>query len=138
MFPGIAVAEEVLTRRKGNDVLFVGTQQGIEGRILPELGYPHRFIKVRGIKGASMSSKLGRAMLLPGALWESVAIAREFGPDIAIGVGGYASGLRWLPRACSASRSRCSSRTASPGSRTVVLSRFSNAVFTTFASNESY
>ena len=46
LFPGIAVAEEFVKRDKGTEVLFVGTQKGIEGKLLGRLGYELRTIDV--------------------------------------------------------------------------------------------
>ena len=43
LYPGVALAEEVTTRQSGNQVLFVGTERGIEARVIPDLGYPIEF-----------------------------------------------------------------------------------------------
>ncbi len=92
LYPGIALAEEVLTRKKGNEVLFVGTQRGLEARVVPELGYPIEFIQVAGLKGKGWVGRITGLFKLPSALWQSRAIVRRFKPDFAVGVGGYASG----------------------------------------------
>ena len=47
LYPGVALAEEVTTRQKGNEVLFVGTKKRIEARVIPELGYRIEFIDVK-------------------------------------------------------------------------------------------
>lgn len=92
LFPGIAIAEEFLSRERGNEVLFVGTRAGIEARVLPVKNLPHRFIDIGGLKGVGLAARLKNLLKLPMALWSSLSIVRDFRPDVVIGVGGYASG----------------------------------------------
>lgn len=138
LFPGIAVAEEILARREGNDVLFVGTRRGIEGRVLPQLGFRHAFIHVRGLKGSQWGSRLGRALLLPASVLESLVIISRFRPDVAIGVGGYASGppiaAAWLFGVPCV----LLEQNSVPGITNRILSRFARVVFTTFPASERY
>lgn len=91
LFPGIAVAEEFLSRDPANQVLFVGSSQGIEARTIPRLGYQLALISAAGIKGKGSLAKLkGAAMLLYGYA-QSRKILSEYRPDLVMGVGGYAS-----------------------------------------------
>jgi UDP-N-acetylglucosamine--N-acetylmuramyl-(pentapeptide) pyrophosphoryl-undecaprenol N-acetylglucosamine transferase len=91
LFPGIAVAEEFLGRDPANQVLFVGSRQGIEASTIPRLGYQLALISAAGIKGKGSLAKLkGAAMLLYGYA-QSRKILREYRPDLVMGVGGYAS-----------------------------------------------
>ena len=50
LFPGVALAEELRAREPAAAVRFVGTERGIEARMLPELGWELTFIKVSGLK----------------------------------------------------------------------------------------
>lgn len=138
LFPGIAVAEEVLTRRQGNEVLFVGTRRGLEARRLPELGYPVEFIQVRGLKGTGLSKRVGGFAQLPGALWESFDILGRFEPDIAVGVGGYASGPTVLAAALRRTPTAILEQNSVPGVTNRVLGRVVDAVFTSFPQSERY
>ncbi len=91
LFPGIAVAEEFLARNPAHQVLFVGTEKGIEGRLLPRLGWPHCFIPAAGVRGKSpLAAIKGMAMLMYGYA-ESRKVLKAFQPDLVLGVGGYAS-----------------------------------------------
>lgn len=91
LFPGIAVAEEFLARDTANQVLFVGSEQGIEARTIPRLGYQLELISAAGIRGKGSLAKLkGAAMLLYGYA-QSRKILKAFRPDLVLGVGGYAS-----------------------------------------------
>ncbi len=101
LYPGIAIAREVLAEA-GNEVIFVGTEQGIEARVLPKEGLPVRFITVGRLKGMSVGSALRTLVTLPRSLVQSAALLRRERPDAVIGVGGYASGpvalAAWLLR----------------------------------------
>jgi UDP-N-acetylglucosamine--N-acetylmuramyl-(pentapeptide) pyrophosphoryl-undecaprenol N-acetylglucosamine transferase len=91
LYPGIAIAREVL-RESGNEVLFVGTRQGIEAKVLPKEDLPVRFISVGKLKGMSAASILKTMIMLPRSIIQSLLMVREEKPDVVIGVGGYSSG----------------------------------------------
>ena len=91
LFPGIAIARKVL-ERSGDDVLFVGTEQGIEARVLPREGLTVRFIPVGKLKGMGLAARARTFATLPAAVWRSAALLRRERPHVVVGVGGYASG----------------------------------------------
>ncbi len=91
LYPGIAIAREVLCEA-GNEVLFVGTEQGIEARVLPKESLPVRFISVGRLKGMDLGSVLKTFITLPRSLIRSVGLLRQERPHAVVGVGGYASG----------------------------------------------
>lgn len=129
LFPGIAVAEEFLGRDPANQVLFVGSSQGIEARTIPRLGYPLELISAAGIKGKGSVAKLrGAAMLLYGYA-QSRKILQAYRPDLVMGVGGYAS----LPMVLAARGMEIPrfvhEQNALPGMSNKVLAKVANRVF---------
>jgi UDP-N-acetylglucosamine--N-acetylmuramyl-(pentapeptide) pyrophosphoryl-undecaprenol N-acetylglucosamine transferase len=92
VFPALAIAHEWLSRGKEREVVFAGTQRGIEARLVPEKGYTLETIRSAGLKGIG-GMKLARnvAKLFP-AMWDSFAILRRHKFAAALGVGGYAAG----------------------------------------------
>lgn len=92
LFPGIALARCFMERNPENRVLFVGTNREFECRTLEREGFDHLAIRAAGIKGLGIFGKLKAAFKIPGALFQSSAIIKQFKPDIIIGVGGYSSG----------------------------------------------
>jgi UDP-N-acetylglucosamine--N-acetylmuramyl-(pentapeptide) pyrophosphoryl-undecaprenol N-acetylglucosamine transferase len=129
LFPGIAVAEEFLARDPRNEVLFVGTERGIEARVLPRLGYRLECIAASGMRGTSLLAKVRGVRLLFLSLFQSRKIVREFAPDLVLGVGGYASG----PLVLTARRSGCDcyihEQNALPGLTNRLLARSVKKVF---------
>ncbi|MGN6720044.1 MAG: glycosyltransferase, partial [Candidatus Binatia bacterium] len=51
LFPGIAVAREFQRRDRRNEMLFVGTERGIEFRVLPNEGFNLEILPIKGLKG---------------------------------------------------------------------------------------
>jgi UDP-N-acetylglucosamine--N-acetylmuramyl-(pentapeptide) pyrophosphoryl-undecaprenol N-acetylglucosamine transferase len=132
VFPGIALAEEVVTRHPGNDVVFIGTARGLEATVVPKAGFPIELLEVRGLKGKGIADTIRNLMLLPLALWQSFQILRRWRPDIVVGVGGYASGpvvlAAWLLRIPTAVQEQ----NAIAGFTNRVLGRVAQAAFTAF------
>jgi UDP-N-acetylglucosamine--N-acetylmuramyl-(pentapeptide) pyrophosphoryl-undecaprenol N-acetylglucosamine transferase len=104
VFPALAIAREWMSREAEREAVFVGTQRGIEARLVPEAGFPLEMIRSAGLKGIS-GMKLARNVVKLGpAMWDSFGILRRHKFSAALGVGGYAAGpvmlaavLRGLP-----------------------------------------
>jgi UDP-N-acetylglucosamine--N-acetylmuramyl-(pentapeptide) pyrophosphoryl-undecaprenol N-acetylglucosamine transferase len=92
LYPGIAVAREIVRRAPDSRVSFAGTASGMEARIVPREGFELDVIRSSGLKGKSIRSRLrGVALIVPGLMdaWRIVSRRR---PAVVIGVGGYSSG----------------------------------------------
>lgn len=129
LFPGIAVAEEFLSRDPANEVLFVGTEKGIEARVLPQLGYRLELVSVRGLRGKGGLGLLKGAVMMLYGYSQARRILKGFAPDLVLGVGGYASAPVLL-----ASRGMLIPRfvheqNAIPGMANKLLSRIAGKVF---------
>jgi UDP-N-acetylglucosamine--N-acetylmuramyl-(pentapeptide) pyrophosphoryl-undecaprenol N-acetylglucosamine transferase len=138
LFPGIAVAEEFLSRDPANQVLFVGTERGIEARAVPAAGYPLELISAAGIRGKGTLSQLkGAAMMIYGYA-QSRKILKRFRPDMVLGVGGYAS----LPMVLAARGMGIPrfihEQNAIPGQTNRLLARFASEVFITLEESARY
>lgn len=138
LFPGIAIAEEFLERDPGNEVLFVGTERGIEARVLPRLGYPLERIAAAGMRRVGLAARIkGMWMLFAGYL-QSERIVREFSPDLVLGVGGYSSG----PLVLAARRQNRScfihEQNAHPGLTNRLLARLVRRVFVSIEESKKY
>ena len=91
LFPGIAVAEEFIRRDPSGRVIFVGTEHGIEARVIPKEGFPIEFLKAEGMVGKSIIGKIKAVYLFIAAIFQSLRIISSVRPQLIIGVGGYAS-----------------------------------------------
>jgi UDP-N-acetylglucosamine--N-acetylmuramyl-(pentapeptide) pyrophosphoryl-undecaprenol N-acetylglucosamine transferase len=132
LFPGIALAEEVVTRHPKNDVVFVGTDRGLEARVVPQNGFVFEAIKSRGLKGMGFVKLVLGLLLLPLSFFSAIRLLRKYKPDVVVGVGGYSSGpvvlAAWLLRIPTAIQEQ----NALPGLTNKVLGKFVDAVFVSF------
>ncbi|MCE5283754.1 MAG: undecaprenyldiphospho-muramoylpentapeptide beta-N-acetylglucosaminyltransferase [Deltaproteobacteria bacterium] len=138
LFPGIAVAEEFLRRGSTHRVLFIGTERGIEKRVLPELGLPLRTLRVEGIKGRGIRRSLGALVKIPAGLAASFKIIGEFHPAIVLGVGGYASGPAVLAARLIGIPTAVAEQNALPGLTNRILGRFADRIFLTFEASRRW
>jgi len=132
LFPGIALAEELTTRHHKNDVVFVGTERGLEARVVPAEGFTLETIPVQGLKRVGFLKFLKGLIALPRAFFASWRILRKYRPDVVAGVGGYASGpvvlAAWLQRIPTVVQEQ----NALPGFTNKVLGKLVNVVFIAF------
>src|SRR5215210_9026976 len=92
IYPGIAVAKEVMRRDAGSAVRFVGTARGLETRLVPEAGFELSLIESAGLTNMGLRSRLRGLWLLPKSFAAARSLIREFRPDIVVGAGGYVTG----------------------------------------------
>lgn len=91
LFPGIAVAREIQRRDRNSEILFVGAEQGIEARLVPQEGFALRTLPAGSMKGVGWLSRIRNAVATLKGILGAARILNEFRPSIVIGVGGYAS-----------------------------------------------
>ncbi len=92
IYPGIAVAKEILRRDSSSEVLFVGTARGLETKIVPDNGFQLSLIKSAGLKNVGFAGKLRGLLILPQSFLEARRLIKDFNPDVVVGAGGYVSG----------------------------------------------
>jgi UDP-N-acetylglucosamine--N-acetylmuramyl-(pentapeptide) pyrophosphoryl-undecaprenol N-acetylglucosamine transferase len=92
LYPGIAVAREVLARVPNAHVAFVGTAAGLESRVIPREGFALDVIRSAGLKGKSVRMAAQGVALLPLSAVDAFRVITRRRPSVVIGVGGYSSG----------------------------------------------
>ena len=92
VFPGIAVAEELLRIRPGTEVVFVGGRRGIEATAVPEAGFPIRFLITAGFPRKRWWVWPWAALLNVAGLVQAILIMLSERPGAVLGTGGYVSG----------------------------------------------
>ena len=92
VFPGIAVAEELLRSRPGSEVVFVGGRRGLEAQAVPEAGFRIRYVMTRGFpRRAWWRWPVSLVANLIG-FFQSLGLVAAERPDVVLGTGGYVSG----------------------------------------------
>ena len=92
IFPAIAIANELKARVDGVKILFVGAEGRMEMERVPQAGYEIRGLKVMGFDRKHLLKNVKVIYNYLKGKHQAREIIREFGPDVAVGVGGYASG----------------------------------------------
>jgi UDP-N-acetylglucosamine--N-acetylmuramyl-(pentapeptide) pyrophosphoryl-undecaprenol N-acetylglucosamine transferase len=100
VFPALALAE--LLRERACEVVWLGTRQGIEARLVPAAGIPVEWIAIGGLRGKGLMTLLRAPFSLLRALVQSIAAVRRQRPAVVVGLGGYVTGpgglAAWLLR----------------------------------------
>lgn len=132
LFPGIAIAEEFLRQNEKSLVIFIGTQRGIERRMLSGLGYELKEIDVEGLKGRGLTALIKGMYAIPRSMWQSRKILTDFRPDVVIGVGGYASGPAVIAAWLMGIPTAIAEQNALAGNTNRILGKFVDKVFLTY------
>ena len=138
LFPGLAVAREFQRRDPMTEILFMGTTQGIEYRVLPKQGYRLETLPVRGLKGRGVRGVIDALYGVPASLLRSLKIIRGFRPDCIIGLGGYASGPALLAAKLAGIRCAIMEQNLRPGFTNKLLARFVDRVFTAYPESAAF
>jgi UDP-N-acetylglucosamine--N-acetylmuramyl-(pentapeptide) pyrophosphoryl-undecaprenol N-acetylglucosamine transferase len=134
VFPGLAVAEEL--RARGNEVEFVGTERGLEARLVPEAGFGFRTVPARPLKRELSVETLTAPVVAASAVRACRPIVR--GADAVLGMGGYVS----VSSVVAARRERVPvvlhEQNAVPGLANRALGRVARAVALSFADAQDF
>jgi UDP-N-acetylglucosamine--N-acetylmuramyl-(pentapeptide) pyrophosphoryl-undecaprenol N-acetylglucosamine transferase len=130
VFPALAIAQEWLARGNEREVVLVGTERGIEMKLVPQAGLPLETLRVAGLKGKGGATLLKNLAMLAPATLDARRVLRKHKPVAAFGVGGYAAGpmmlATWLGRVPNV----IFEPNAEPGLTNKVLARISTRIVT--------
>ena len=92
IFPAIAIADALRRRMPDVEILFVGAKGRMEMERVPKAGYPIEGLWISGFKREFSLDNLSFPFKLLSSMIKARRIIRRFKPDVAVGVGGFASG----------------------------------------------
>jgi len=92
IFPAIAIAQAVRELQPDARFLFVGAEGKMEMQKVPAAGFPIEGLPIRGFQRGSLLKNIGLPWRLVRSMIKARALVRGFKPQVAVGVGGYASG----------------------------------------------
>lgn len=140
IFPGIAVADELRNSASlsKNDIIFVGTEHGIESRVIPKESYPLKFIRAQGFAGKSFFKKINSLAVFLLGICDSSRIFSSVKPDVVIGIGGYASVAMVLVAHFRGVPTIILEQNSNPGMANKFLGRFANAIAVTYQDSVSH
>jgi UDP-N-acetylglucosamine--N-acetylmuramyl-(pentapeptide) pyrophosphoryl-undecaprenol N-acetylglucosamine transferase len=130
VFPALAIAREWMSRGKDRDVVLVGTQRGIEMKLVPQAGLPLETLRVAGLKGKGGATLVRNLAMLGPGLVDAIQVVRRHKPVAAFGVGGYAAGPMLLATWMNGVPNVIFEPNAEPGFTNRVLARISSRIAT--------
>ncbi len=100
VFPALAIARAL--RLRDEDVVWLGTERGIESRVVPPEGIPLETVRVQGLRGKGVRSWLLAPLRIFLAVVDAIRVVRRCKPKVVLGMGGYTAGpgglAAWLLR----------------------------------------
>jgi len=130
VIPAIAIAQEWLSRGKEREVVLVGTERGIEMKLVPQAGLPLETLRVAGLKGKAGATLAKNLAMLAPAMLDARRVMRKHKPVASFGVGGYAAGPMLLAAWFSGAPSIIFEPNAEPGLTNKLLAKLSKRIAT--------
>lgn len=100
VYPALSVADEM--KRRGVEVVWLGTRSGLEARAVPKAGFDIEWINIRGLRGTGLLGLLRTPFLLALAMFQTLGVVLRRRPAAVLGMGGFVSGpgalTAWLLR----------------------------------------
>ncbi|MEG2891780.1 MAG: undecaprenyldiphospho-muramoylpentapeptide beta-N-acetylglucosaminyltransferase [Clostridium sp.] len=132
IYPGVAIAKKIKENNKDVEILFVGSNNGLEKTLVPKEGFDIKLIEVEGLnKKVSLKTFSSVKKVFKGYSMAS-NIIKEFKPDIVIGTGGYVCGPVVLSAAMKGIPTIIHEQNAIPGMTNKILSKFVKKIGITF------
>ncbi len=90
VIPALAVAREL--RRRGHFVFFVGTERGLEARLVPGEGFPLELVRIGGLKRVGWRQTAATLFQLPASILQAGGLLERYGVAAVFSMGGYVAG----------------------------------------------
>jgi UDP-N-acetylglucosamine--N-acetylmuramyl-(pentapeptide) pyrophosphoryl-undecaprenol N-acetylglucosamine transferase len=138
VYPGIAVAEELMRIRPDAQVLFVGGRRGVEAHAVPEAGFRIRFVITRGLPRRAWWRWPAALLANAAGVIQALAVVMAEKPDVVLGTGGYVSGPVALAAILLRRRLVLQEQNSIPGLANRWLARVADEVHLSFTEARGY
>lgn len=140
--PALAVAGEVRKKYPDSNILFIGTAEKMEARLVPAAGYDFRTIKISGFSRSFSPGAIKHNLKTVTYMLKSTSAVKkifaDFKPDLVIGFGGYVSGPVVRTAAKLGIKTAIHEQNAFPGVTNKALAKVVDAVMLTAEQAEKY
>ncbi len=137
LFPAVALAQQLHNEDQSAEVLFVGTERGLEQRLIPKLGYQLETVDMVGVVGRGWRGRFEMVPKLVKSLIQARSILTRFKPDVVVGVGGYASVPVLLAAKLSGIPYVIHEQNAQPGLSNRLLGKGAKKIFLSFTESRT-
>lgn len=136
--PAIAIAKYIMEKEPDSEILYVGTEHGLEKKLVPAQNIPIKYIDVYGFKGKFSLKNIMVAYKAARGIGDSKKIIKEFNPQIVIGTGGYVCGPVLYAAIKMGIPTIIHEQNVFPGLTVKMLADKVNAVATSFDTTKNY
>ncbi|MBQ3119750.1 MAG: undecaprenyldiphospho-muramoylpentapeptide beta-N-acetylglucosaminyltransferase [Peptococcaceae bacterium] len=138
IYPALAVAERLQALHPDCEILYVGTDRGLEKDIVPKRNLPFRTIHAEGLPRKLTPALLKAVKKSADGCLEARKIVKSFQPDVVIGTGGYVCGPVVLAAKLQGVPTMIHEQNAFPGITNKLLARFANCIMVNFEESKKY
>ncbi len=129
IYPALAIAQEFQQAVPGAEIIFIGTEKGLENKILANYDYQFYHIEVSGFSRKLSKETLASARKAFKGLRQAVTLVKKIKPDLVIGTGGYVCGPVVLAAALCGIKTCIQEQNAVPGVTNKILAKFADRIF---------
>lgn len=138
IYPAVSIAKEILKQYRNAEILFIGTERGLESSIIPKEGFKLLTIKVRGFR---RKLSVGNVLAVKESfvsIFKVSKIIKDFKPDMVIGTGGYVCGSVLLAASLMNVPTLIHEQNAFPGVTNKILARIVDIIAVNFPEAKKY
>ena len=138
IYPALAIVKKFQKVDKNFEVLYIGTHNRMENKIVPQENIPYESLKIYGFSKSAIGRDIKNLGYIFKSFYKCIDIMNEFKPDIVVGVGGYVT----MPVIMAAKKLKIKTviheQNSIPGKTNKFLSRGVDKVFLSFKESEKY
>ncbi|WP_066502060.1 undecaprenyldiphospho-muramoylpentapeptide beta-N-acetylglucosaminyltransferase [Abyssisolibacter fermentans] len=138
IYPALAIAKKMKKEINDIDLLYVGTEHGMEADIIPREGFKFKTIRVEGFRRKLSLGTIKTINKLFVGMNDARKIVNNFKPDIVIGTGGYVCGPIVMTAALKKIPTVIHEQNAFPGVTNRILSRFVKSIACSFEESSKF
>lgn len=136
--PALAIAQKVRNENPSNEILYVGTKEGLERELVPKAGFDFKYVTAKYLRRKISFENVKTLFASIKGVMEAAKIINEFKPDIVVGTGGYVCGPVVLAASLKKIPTMIHEQNVFPGITNKMLSKFVDVIGISFAEAERY
>lgn len=137
IYPALSIARKIKETFTDAEILYVGTEKGLEATLVPKEGFNFKSIRVKGFSRKLSKDTLNSAKELFWGMNDARKVIKDFSPDVVIGTGGYVCGPVVMIAAMQRIPTMIHEQNAFPGVTNKILSKFVDRVAASFEESKS-
>lgn len=138
IYPALSIADSLKNKFINSELLFVGSKNRMEMKIIPDRGYKIRGLNISGFNRKVSISNLLLPFELIISLFQSLIILIKFRPNLVIGTGGFASGPILFVSSLIKIPTFIQEQNSYPGITNKILGKYSKKIFVAYAGMDKF